>query len=79
MPSTKKSVKSAQTVLLDNAKRLVNFVTPDADGHIPASANSPEAVMANVGYRASRILAMARKIAKKPAATKGCERTTARS
>jgi len=80
MPNgTKKAKKSASTVLLDNATRLVNFVTPDGQGKVPAGETSPEAAMATIGYRAGRILSMARKVCGKKAASKGCDRVNARS
>ena len=79
MPNGTKKVKSASTVLLQNATLLVNFVTPDANGVVPAGNTSPEAAMATIGYRAGRILSMARKVCNKKAASKGCDRVNARS
>jgi len=74
--ATGKKKLAASTVLLNNARSLVNFITPDANGHIPAG-DSPELAFATIGVRARQILTMARKVCKKPAATKGCERVAA--
>jgi hypothetical protein len=77
MPNSTKKAKSASTVLLSTLTNLANFITPDANGVVPASKMSEADARGVIAFRTRQALTMARKVCNKKPATKGCDRISA--
>lgn len=58
-------MKSHLTKLIETLESAANYITPDEDGVVPASAEEKATVYGVLGYRIGRALSHARALANK--------------